>query len=308
MTNTSKTVIFFGNERLATGVSTVAPTLSTLLSAGYNVAAVVSHNEAATSRKQRALEISEIAENHNIPVLLPNNPATIIEQLKSYKADIGVLVAYGKIIPQSVIDIFPHGIINVHPSLLPLHRGSIPIESVLLEGAEETGVSIMKLVKEMDAGPVYAQTKFNLQSSPVISKQKLADTLLNIGADLTIKHLPKILAGFETPVQQDETLATYDNLITKDDGIINWQLSASEIERQVRAYLNWPKSKTTLGDKSVTVTSVSVLDLDGEPGDTLVQNGELVVFCKQGAIRIERLIPAGKSEMTASAFLLGNKI
>ena len=153
MTNIPAKVIFFGNERLATGVTTTAPTLRALIAAGYELVAVVSHYEQANSRTSRDLEIAAVAKEQNIPLLLPNKPSEIFEQLKSFNADVGVLVAYGKIIPQSIIDIFHKGIINIHPSALPMHRGPTPVESVMLNGESFTAVSVMQLVSAMDAGP-----------------------------------------------------------------------------------------------------------------------------------------------------------
>ena len=169
MNETSKTtpnsgikVVFFGNERIATGVTTECPTLHKLIQNGFNVAAVVVHHEAKASRKQRVLEIADMAARYEIPVLSPSKPSDIIADLKKLQPTIGVLVAYGKIVPENIIDIFPAGIINIHPSLLPLHRGSTPIESVILGGERKTGVSLMRLAKKMDAGDVYAYSEYEL--------------------------------------------------------------------------------------------------------------------------------------------------
>src|SRR5262249_26458649 len=149
------------------------------------------NHEASTSRKARPLEIAAVAAQHNIPVLSPEKPSEIIDQLKSYNAPIGVLVAYGRMVPQSIIDIFPHGIINIHPSLLPLNRGSSPIEQAMLDGASQTGVTLMGLVKAMDAGPVYAQATVNLDGTE--TKANLTDALLRKGGELLIDLLPSIL-------------------------------------------------------------------------------------------------------------------
>jgi methionyl-tRNA formyltransferase len=155
MTNTSKTILFFGNERLVSGLSsTDAPILSGLIEQGYNVAAVISHHSESRSRKNRPLEVAAIAEAHGIPVLTPDRPADIYDELAFFHADAAVLSAYGRIVPQKIIDLFPLGIINIHPSLLPKYRGPTPIESAVVNGDKETGVSIMSLSAEMDAGPV----------------------------------------------------------------------------------------------------------------------------------------------------------
>src|SRR6476469_8752817 len=134
-------IVFFGNERIATGVATTAPTLGALLAAGHEVLTVVIAQEpGGKSRKQRPLEIVALANSHNIPVVSPAKLSEIHDQLTQLSPEVGVLVAYGKLVPQSIIDIFPSGIINIHPSLLPAHRGSIPLEAAILAGDSKTGV------------------------------------------------------------------------------------------------------------------------------------------------------------------------
>jgi methionyl-tRNA formyltransferase len=299
-------VVFFGNERLATGVSTNAPTLQALIDAGYDILAVVSHNEPTASRTQRALEVAEVAEKHSIPVLLPNKPAEIAEQLRQLKPDIGVLAAYGKIVPQSVIDIFPHGIINIHPSHLPKHRGPIPIESVILNGEAATAVSIMLLAKEMDAGPVYGRAEIELQGNE--TKQALADELLEIGGTMIVELLPGILDGSLVAVPQTDENASYDELITKADCLLDFSKPAARLEREVRAYLEWPKSRTTIGGKEVVITKAHVIDGVGEPGTLWKEAKQFGFYTSDGILVIDSLKPAGKGEMTAAAFLAGYRL
>src|SRR5688500_17078175 len=215
MKNTSKTLIFFGNERLVSGLKrTNAPTLRALINAGYHIAAVVSHHTGSRSRSNRKLEVAEIAAAHNIPVLLPNRPIEIIDTLRNLNADAAVLAAYGRIIPQSIIDLFPKGIINIPPSLLPKYRGPTPIESAILNGDSETGVSIMQLTAGMDEGPVYAQSKITLSGDE--TKFDLFEKIAPIGADLLIRILPSILDGSLKPAPQEASAATYCNLLTKE--------------------------------------------------------------------------------------------
>lgn len=299
-------IVFFGNERLATGVTTTAPTLQGLIDAGYNVAAVVSHNESTTSRSQRTLEVAEIAEKHGIQVLLPAKPADIAEQLKELQPDIGVLAAYGKIVPQSVIDLFPHGIINIHPSLLPLHRGPIPIESVILGGEAKTGVSIMQLVKEMDAGPLYGHAEIELHGDE--TKAALAEHLLEIGGKMVVELIPDILDGSLVAVPQTDQNATYDELITKADSLLDFSKPAVQLEREVRAYLEWPKSRTTIGGKEVVVTQAHIIDGKGQPGDIWKKDKQFGFYTSDGVFVVDSLKPAGKGEMPASAFLAGYQL
>jgi len=303
----SKTrIVFFGNERLATGVTSTANTLRSLIEAGHEVVAVVSHNESTTSRKQRTLEVAEVAEAYGIPVLLPAKPADIRDQLVAMQADIGVLAAYGKIVPQSVIDIFPHGIINIHPSHLPKHRGPIPIEAVILGGEPATAVSIMRLVKEMDAGPVYGRAEVTLNGDE--TKQQLADDFLDIGGSLIVELLPGIIDGSLVAVPQDEAAATYDNLITKEDGLLDFTKPAVRLEREVRAYLEWPKSRTTIHGKDVVIIGAHIMDGTGKPGEIWKDGKQFGFYTSEDIFVVDTLKPAGKSEMTAAAFLAGYQI
>src|SRR5579884_3641132 len=161
-TSSMPKLVFFGNERLATGVGTTAPVLRSLVSAGYQIKMVVSSHAEAVSRSRRALEIVDVAHAYHIPVVLTGRPAEAADQLKRTYAEAAILVAYGKIIPQRIIDLFPKGIINLHPSLLPKLRGSTPVETAILNGLDETGISLMQVTAEMDAGPVYAQKRVPL--------------------------------------------------------------------------------------------------------------------------------------------------
>jgi methionyl-tRNA formyltransferase len=297
MKPTSKTLIFFGNERLSTGFQPEgAPTLQALIDNGYDVQAVVSHFTPGTSRRARRLEIEEVATAHNIPVLLPNRLIDIKEELLAYKADAGVLAAYGKIIPQEIIDIFNHGIINIHPSLLPLYRGSTPIEQAILESPTETGVSLMKLVRAMDAGPIFAQEKITLTGTE--SKQQLTQQLLALGSAMLIKHLPAILAESLTAMPQEEPNATYTRLLTKEDGVLDVTKTATQLEREVRAFQEWPKSRVTVFNTPIIVTKARVV-----PENT---SGKLVIACGHASyLEITELTaPSGKS-MSGEAFMRG---
>lgn len=312
MTKTSKTtpnsgtkpkLIFFGNERLATGTTTSVPILRSLIKAGYPIACVVSSYERGVSRSGRGLEIEVAAQEYGIPLLLPDKLSDISDQLKNMCAEAAILVAYGKMVPQSIIDIFPRGIINIHPSALPMHRGPTPLESVILDGSKQTAVSVMQLAKAMDAGPVYAQEFVPLNGSE--TKQELADSLLSIGSELLLQNLPSILGGSAHPSPQNETKATYDALIQKNDGIVDWAKPASRLEREVRAYAEWPKSRATLAGREVVITSAHVTNQQGPTGNLFTDGKTLGVFCGKDALIIDALKPAGKNEMTASAFLAG---
>jgi methionyl-tRNA formyltransferase len=292
----SKKLVFFGNERLATGLkSTGTPTLKKLIENGYEVTAVVSNFTAGRSRNARKLEIAEVAEQHNIPVMLPTHLGNIKDDIKEFNAGFGVLVAYGRIIPAEILDIFPHGIINIHPSLLPEYRGSTPIEQAILDGKKETGSSIMRLVNEMDAGPIYAQSKLELRGDE--TKEILAKNLLDLGSELLIDNLPAILDGSLQPKSQDNSKATYTKLLDKEDGLVNQKKPAEDIERQIRAFAGFPKSRVILNSQDIIITKARVAK-DKSDGDLILQ-------CSPGFLEVQELIaPSGRS-ISGADFLRG---
>lgn len=313
----SKKILFFGNERLATGTVTTAPALQALIGDGYEVAAiVVAQKDTGKSRQARPLEVADVAEQHGIPLLAPADLLQARDELAGYGAEAAVLIAYGKIVPPEVLAIFPAGIVNIHPSLLPLHRGSTPLESVILEGAAETGVSLMRLSEKMDAGPVYARETVILDCTE--TKQELADRLADIGTHMLLQQLPSILDQTSPdPTPQDDAGATSDPHISKTDGTIDWSKPAARLEREIRAYAGWPRSRTSIGSTDVIITAAHVAessgvtdtaaDTTGTPGDVQIEGKQLGIYCGQGLLIIDSLIPAGKREMPAAAFLSGYK-
>jgi methionyl-tRNA formyltransferase len=294
----SKRVVFFGNERLVSGLRhSSTPVLLGLIERGYDVACVVVNNSDAVSRTARTLEVSEIAKAHEIPVLSPNRPSDIIEQLASYNADFAILAAYGRIIPQRVIDVFsPIGIINIHPSLLPRHRGPTPIESTITSGDTKAGVSIMQLASGMDEGPTYGQVTYDMHGSE--DKFELCERLSTIGAELLFDLLPGIINGSVVAKPQQNTGVTYTTLISKKDGIVDPTTeTATEISRKVRAHLGFPKSKLHYKNYDVIITSAKAVDMPTER--------HFCISCPDTTLLIETLIaPNGKS-MTGDAYLRG---
>lgn len=292
MTHTSKTIVFFGTDEFS------AISLRELIAKGFTIGAVVTKPD---SRKGRGRELSksivkEIAEANNIPVLQPVKVAEITEEIKKLDNPIGVLVSYGKIIPQSVIDLFNPGIINVHPSLLPLYRGPSPVETAILNGDTETGVTIMQLSAAMDAGPIYSQVTVLLNDTE--TGPELEVQLAELGAQQLSLTLPMIIDGHSQPIPQNDDLATYCKLLSKDNSTLDTaNLTAEQAERQVRAYLAFPKTKTIIDGHQIVITkahvsseSASVLDLQCSDGRYLT---------------IDQLIgPSGKP-MSAHSFTNG---
>lgn len=288
-------LVFFGNERLATAVSTDAPALRALIQAGYEIPLVIASHSDAVSRNKRSLEIIDVAHAYHIPVLLPDKVGEIENKIKKARAEAAVLVAYGQIIPQKIIDIFPKGIINIHPSLLPKLRGSTPVETTILNGYKQAGVSLMKLTAAMDTGPVYAQKQISITGTE--TKPELALRMLNEGVDLLINNLDKILSGKLKPKIQDETEASYTRLLTKQNGQIDFKEPAEDIERKVRAFLGFPKTRAKISGREVVITKTRVAKSETD--------GELVIKCQPGWLEILELIAPSGRTMSGADFKRG---
>lgn len=293
----STSIVYFGNERLVSGLKTIeTPILNGLITSGYSIASVVAHHSDSQSRSQRELEVARSAQAHNIPVLLPEDLLEIREELIEMNAEAAVLVAYGKIIPQDIIDIFPKGIINVHPSLLPKYRGPTPIESAIKNGDNETGVSIMQLSAAMDAGPLYAQTSIKLSGHE--TKFDLYERVVTQATSLLLDVLPSILDGSLQATPQNDEQATYSHLLSKSDSLLDTSKhSADQAERIVRAHLGFPKTKITVQGHTLIITKAHV---------SPKQKTILDIECQDGNfLSIDELVgPSGRT-MGAEAFLNG---
>lgn len=293
-------IIFFGTEDFS------AASLQALIDSGATIAAVVTKKDTKKGRGQALIPptVKVIAEHHNIPVWQPAHISEIIDDITQLKPIAGVLVSFGKIIPQQIIDLFTPGIINVHPSHLPLYRGPSPIESAILNGDQETGVSIMQLSARMDAGPVYHFAPYSLAGTE--TQESLYQTLAEYGASELVRVLPGILDGTHAPTPQDEDTATYCQLLKKSDGVIDWNTPAMQIERQIRAYNVWPGSRAELNGQDTIITQVmpSTQDITLTPGEVSTGSG-LLVGTATTPLEIISLKPVGKKEMPVREFLNG---
>ncbi len=294
-------VVFFGNEQLSTGVTEPAnPSLKALIDQNYDIKAVVLSKKG----KSEDFAVYNLAKKHGIPAILTANIADEIHNLREFKADIGVLAAFGQMLPKELLKAFPLGIINIHPSLLPKYRGPTPIEQAILDGLDKTGVSIIKLGAKMDAGDIYAQTQIDIPA--FINSGDLAELLAKTGADLLLESLNAIANQTAKLTPQDESQATYCRLITKKNGEIDWGKSATNLEREIRAYSKWPGSFTKLGGRDVIITAARLNQSQGTPGKTFMsQNGELGIYCGKDSLIINTIKPAGKNEMSGPDFARG---
>lgn len=222
---------------------------------------------------------------------------------RPFTTEFAILVDFGVIVSKKAIDYFPKGIINSHFSLLPEWRGADPITFSILSGQVLTGVSLMLLSEAMDEGPLLAQAEYRIPrdaTTPV-----LTEALINLSDGLLQTVVPSYIAGEIQPMPQPNKSATYSRKLTKEDGRLDWDKSADELERQVRAFIEWPKSFAELAGREVILTEVLATDDRGRPGSVSTDRHRLLIHCKNGSLEVVRLKPAGKQEMTASAFLAG---
>jgi len=294
MQNMSKTILFFGTDDF----SLVA--LQALFESGYNIAAVITKPDSKSGRGQALTMpiVKKYALEHNLDVWQPLKVSEINEKIQSLGDNVaGVLASYGKIIPQTTIDLFKPGIINIHPSLLPLYRGSTPIESAIKNGDKQTGVTIMQLEAGMDSGPIYGHIVHKL--SGLETRPELYQTLAHAGAVTLIELLPSILDDSLLPTPQDSSQAVYCSLLTKQDAFLNpSEVSAQTAERLVRAHLGFPRTKIEILGHMIIITKAHVVTEQKTALDILCQDGKF--------LSIDQLIaPSGKT-ISATDFINGH--
>jgi len=279
---------------------------------GFSVRAVVTQPDKPRGRELKLLPspVKVLAERLHLTVLQPLKAREdgFATQLRELNPDLVVVVAYGQILPQRLLDLPAHGCLNVHTSLLPKYRGAAPIQRAIAEGEPETGVTIMKMDAGLDTGPVLATRR-----TPILStddSQTLHDRLAQLGADLLLETIPEYLAGRIAPQPQPAEGASYAAKIKKDDGRIDWRLSARQIWNRLRAFTPWPGVFSFLEVppklQMLKIWKAEVMETNGQQGTVLsADKTGLVVGCGQGALRILELQREGGRRLTAEQFLAG---
>ena len=287
--------------------------LDSLVRGGYEIPAVYTQPDRPAGRGRELLSppVKEAARRYGLAVRQPvslRQPEER-EELANLCPDVIVVAAFGQLLPQNILDIPPFDCLNVHPSLLPRHRGASPVAAAILIGDEVTGVSIMLMDRGMDTGPVLAQQEVPLL--PQDTTGSLTARLAGIGARLLMQTLPPWLEGKLTPQPQDSSKATYAEHIDKESGRIDWHRPAVELWCRVRAFQPWPTSYTTWKGRMVKVVEAVPLLGDGEPG-RVVALGEnkpaaVGVQTGEGILGLQQLQLEGKRVMTAEEFVRGRR-
>ncbi len=301
--------VFFGSPEEA------VPALSALVDSGHEIVAVYTRPDrrAGRARQLRPTPVKVAAESFGLAVETPPGlrDEAVQEKLASLGASLFVVVAYGRFLPPEVLAIPRLGVLNIHPSLLPRHRGPSPVTTAILNGENETGVTLMLLDEGMDSGPVLAQSE-PVQLDGSERAGELTARLFEIGAAM----LPSVIAGLEdgslTPHPQDESLVTVTRLVEKEDGQIDWSRGAAEIERMTRAYDPWPGAFTALGGKSLKVIAAEVAtDSSSSPvagpiaGTVSVRDRRVFVATGAGELELTEAQPEGRRPVSARDWLNG---
>lgn len=290
------------------------PYLEGLIQAGMKPVAVLSQPDRSQGRKQivEPTPVKKFALSYDISVLQPEDIRMEgwTETIRELAPDVIVVVAFGQIIPRTILDIPPKGCVNVHPSLLPKYRGAAPLQEAILHDEKETGVSIMLMDEKMDHGPILAQEKMPLAEDETLNSLRKKTTA--VGVPLLVDTLTKLLEGRLTPKPQDDSQASYTQLLTRESGRIDWSRPARKIECQVRALNPWPGTWTEWNGKRLKILKIRVAD---EVTSTHAPLGELFAFpsahqlfvpCGKGEhLEITELQPEGKKPMSAKEFLNG---
>ena len=294
----SQTIVFFGSGPVA------AESLR-LLQQDFEIEAVIT--KPRPPHHKGDVPVIKLAEELGLPILLAANKAELdaLFSTKPVQSQLAVLIDFGIIVSQQVIDYFPLGSINSHFSVLPEWRGADPITFSILSGQKQTGVSLMLVSEAMDEGRLLAYGEYDLPAD--ITTPLLTTHLINFSHALLKDALLKQFASPGPGVPQELTGRTvsYSRKLTKADGVIDWTKSAIQLEREIRAYLGWPRSRSTIGTTDVIITQAHVIEGSSTPGTLHIENKQLGVYCGEGLLVIDKLIPAGKKEMPAAAFLAG---
>ncbi|MDD5145358.1 MAG: methionyl-tRNA formyltransferase [Candidatus Pacebacteria bacterium] len=303
-------IVFIGTPEFG------AVILEELAKTDYRPALVITETDKPKGRKQIITPppVKIVAEKYGISVLQPEKIINCKNEIEKLRPDLIIVAAYGQILPKEILEIPKYRSINVHPSLLPKYRGPSPVQNAILNGDKETGATIMLMDEKMDHGPILTQKKVPIEINE--NAIQLHEKLAKIGAKLLINTIPSWVTGAIKQIIQDEKMATYTKIIKKEDGKIDWKKPAKEIDRQIRAFDDWPGSYTFFknGDNLIRLKIIKAGVLAqtqhgpfGVPGKTfMATNEEIAVQTGKDYLIIKELQPEGKRKKAAKEFLKGH--
>jgi methionyl-tRNA formyltransferase len=286
-------------------------TLQGLIDAGVNLVGVYTQPDRPKGRGKQlaAPPVKILAMRNEIPVYQPVKLRTpnAVAELEALAPDLIVVVAYGQILPQSVLDIPKYGCINVHASLLPKYRGAAPINKVLMDGGTETGITTMLMDAGLDTGDMLVKRSLTIGENETAGE--LHDRLAVLGRATMEETLDQLCAGTLTPEKQDDALTSYAPMLKKEDGRLDWNRTATELHNQVRGLDPWPGAYTTLNGELLKVAATHIASGSGEPGTVISADAAGVsVACGEGLLVIGELQLAGRKRLSAADFLRGHSL
>ena len=304
-------IVFMGTPDFAAGA------LRSLIAAGHEITAVVTQPDKAKGRSKELMPspVKVCAVEHGIPVMQPRRIKTpeAMAELKTYPADVFIVAAFGQILSQEILDMPKFGSLNIHASLLPKYRGTSPIQRVILDGEEKTGVTIMQMDAGIDTGDMLYKKEIPI--APDDTYETLHDKLMELGGEAIVEALALLEQGKLVPEKQDDSLSCYAPLIDKSMGQIDFSKDAAEIDRLIRGLTPWPSAYTSYKGKqlkiwkAVPLPSESTVDDESSAGEILkVEKDAVTVATGKGALKIFELQLEGKRRMTTHDFLLGVKM
>jgi len=282
------------------------PVLQALLDGRHSVVGVYSQPDRPAGRGRKLVPgpVKQLALQHAVPVFQPASlrHAEARQELAELKADLMVVVAYGLILPQAVLDLPGRGCVNLHASLLPRWRGAAPVQRAILAGDRESGVCLMKMEADLDSGPVLAEVRTDISNDD--TGGALHDRLSQLAAGLLTAHLDDLEQGTLEPQIQDEALVTYAGKLDKSEAAIDWQLDAAQLERQVRAFNPWPVAQTLYGGKALRIWGAGVIEGSGSPGSVVAAGKKGIdIACGSGCLRLLEIQMPGGKRLGAADFL-----
>ena len=298
-------IVFMGTPDFAAGA------LKALIDAGHEITAVVTQPDKPRGRSKEMVPspVKVCAEKYGIPVFQPKRIKTVeaTQELKAYEADVYIVAAFGQILSQEILDIPYYGCLNIHASLLPKYRGASPIQHVIIDGEEKTGVTIMQMDAGIDTGDMLYKKEIPIEG--LDNYETLHDKLTDLGAEAVVEALELLAQGKLKPEKQNEDLSSYAPLIDKAMGEIDFSLDALTIDRRIRGMTPWPSAFTGYRGKQLKIWR-AVPDMEsaaiGKPGEILqVDKDRVTVAVGRGVLHVYELQLEGKKRMTAHDFLLG---